>query len=360
MITPSVNENDDILGFIPTWLTELSKYSEMVFVITPYHNQKTILPSNVQVFGLNNYHAKKKIIIFRPFFTGFFYFHNFLKLAPKNDIIFCHMIPNFTIFSYPFAKLFNKPIISWFCHGTVNIKMRMLERLADKIVTCSREGYKSNSDKVVIIGHGIDCNLFKPKKTEKKSEIITISSIGRISPRKNIETIILAADILINKRGITNLRFDFIGGVPLRSQEEYFKYLINLVDEKKLEFYLNFSGSIPHSQITNYYNNTDIFVSASKTDSIDKALLEAMACGIISLTCNKSFTTILKKYDNLLLFKENDPEDLADKIKDILKMPDNDKMKISDDLREIVKRDFDVGNFMKKLSDVMKGIIKMN
>ncbi len=45
-----------------------------------------------------------------------------------------------------------------------------------------------------------------------------------------------------------------------------------------------------------------------------KKVLEAMACGIPVLVCNKTFEKNLVKFKDILIFQEKNPQDLAEKI----------------------------------------------
>ena len=69
-----------------------------------------------------------------------------------------------------------------------------------------------------------------------------------------------------------------------------------------------------------YYQGADIFVNLSSTGSIDKAVLEAMACGCLIITSNEAFKEILPaKYlvensarvfaDRIIEFKNSAPQD---------------------------------------------------
>ena len=44
-----------------------------------------------------------------------------------------------------------------------------------------------------------------------------------------------------------------------------------------------------------FYQSGDLFVNLSDTGSLDKAVLEAMACGLKILTSNEAFKSVLKE-----------------------------------------------------------------
>ena len=80
-------------------------------------------------------------------------------------------------------------------------------------VTASRESYRLSSDKVIVTGHGIDTERFRPLAESGKSrKEQALLSVGRISPRKNYETLIKAMDILVHKRKHAALTLMIVGG----------------------------------------------------------------------------------------------------------------------------------------------------
>src|SRR3989338_2848671 len=54
-----------------------------------------------------------------------------------------------------------------------------------------------------------------------------------------------------------------------------------------------FCGPIPYPRIQDFYHSGDIFINLSETGSVDKAMLEAMSCGLLALTSNEAFRDIL-------------------------------------------------------------------
>jgi len=71
---------------------------------------------------------------------------------------------------------------------------------------------------------------------------------------------------------------------------------------KKLENYIKLLGPISHNQILSYYQNSDLFINLSHTGSMDKVVLEAMACEKLVLTCNEAFFDFLN--DQRFIFQK--------------------------------------------------------
>ena len=71
-----------------------------------------------------------------------------------------------------------------------------------------------------------------------------------------------------------NARLTLVGGGPQKLRLE------ELAKELLLADRIRFVGSVPHADIQQYYQDADIFVSMSRSESFSTACLEAMACGL--------------------------------------------------------------------------------
>ncbi len=351
VITQKIDKNDDILGFFYGWLNELAKKIDKIYVLA-LEVKNADLAKNIEVYSLRRENGNSKLRRFLKFNQALLN----LSQNKKIDIIFIHMCPEYAILAWPYAKLKNIPIVMWYAHGHTNMKLRIAHLLVDKIVTPSSESFRIKSGKVAITGHGINVQKFSsqsgipqdPEKYHESGKKI-ILSVGRISPIKNYETLIKAADILINQRNIKDLKFQIVGGIPLKSQNKYLDFLKDMVGKYKLEDYLYFVGAVPYVQIQNYYRNCDLFVSASNTGSLDKAVLEAMASARTVLISNEAFADLLKKYSDILIFKKNNPDSLAGKILHTLALQDKDRDNLNYSLRESLAKDHGLDKFINNI-----------
>jgi len=55
-----------------------------------------------------------------------------------------------------------------------------MEKLADKILTASKESFRLPSKKVIITGHGINIEEFCPLPRRQRAENLRLLSVGRI------------------------------------------------------------------------------------------------------------------------------------------------------------------------------------
>ncbi len=334
IITQKIDENDNILGFFCSWLKKLAKRLDKIYVLA-LEGREVNLAENINLYYLNKENGNTGLI------RRFLKFNQVLAnlcLSKKIDIVFAHMCPEYAILAWPYAKLKNIPLVMWYAHGEINMRLRIAHFLVNRVVSSSKDGFRINSKKLVIVGQGIDIEKFKTKdlgfKIQNKEKIIL--SVGRISPIKNYEALIGTADILVNQKNIRNLKFRIVGGVPLESQNRYLDFLKHMVRECRLQDYVQFVGPAPYTQIQNYYQNCDLFVSTSNTGSLDKVVLEAMACGKVILTSNDAFKGILDGYSHELMFEKDNISALADKITSVLNISPQSYQKLGQELRNIV------------------------
>jgi len=342
MITRKVNKRDaSPAGFTYYWVKKIGEKLEKLYVITWQKSEREDLPQNIEISSLSGNKFKKIFILQKEL----------LKILPKVNGVFCHQNPEYTILAAPLAKIFRKKVVSWYTHKEVSWKLHLVNLLANKILTASEESCRlKNRKKIEITGHGIDVDYFKKRETKDRNEF-KIVSVGRISPVKDYEILIEAMEILVNKK-VNNLGVQIIGQPVLKSDQKYFDYLRQLVKSKNLEDYIKFLSPVPHNQIVSYYQDCDLFINLSQTGSVDKAVLEAMACQGLVLTSNEAFINILK--DERLLFKPKNPADLAQKIINLINLTLEEKEAIGLNLRNEVVKNHNLDKLINKIISQFK------
>lgn len=331
MITRKVDRSEHLAGFIYNWVEKLAGEVEELRVISWQEGDSSGLPDNVKVTHLKTKQSKfLKAVALK-------------KIVWKNlkyvDGIFCHQMPIYTIIAAPLAKIRGKRVVSWYMHKQVDLKMRLMTWLADTVLSASKESFRLKTKKLVITGHGIDTELFKPgeKQLSEKFEIV---SVGRISPTKDYESMIKAV------QHINNIELYIIGEAGLKIQKVYFDNLKQMIDKMNLAKKVKFLGAKPNSEIPKYLKSVDLFINLSGTGSLDKAVLEAMASGCLVLTSNESFQKILPK--ELMVEKDN-PKALTEKIEYIMQIPEDKKSQLRQQLRQEVVANHNLENLVKKI-----------
>ena len=138
------------------------------------------------------------------------------------------------------------------------------------------------SKTIYIVPTGIDLSRFqKELSTNEKEKIMSqlnitnedriISYIGRIAEEKNIgEILTLFADIVANDK---NIKLLIVGDGP------YLKILREQVINENLSNNVIFTGMIAPDEVYKYYKLSEVFVTASTSETQGLTYLEALSCG---------------------------------------------------------------------------------
>lgn len=355
MITQRIDLDDSILGFAHIWASKLAERVEKLYIL-PLWLGRDNLPSNVELYSAGKEKGANKIrrlINFNKAVAN-------IILSKKVNGIFIHQCPIYAILCSPYAKLAGIPMVMFYGHKSVNPTLRAAYILLDKVVSSSEEGFRINDSKKMVISQGIDTDVFKPLKIQasNNSNRRKILSVGRISPIKNYETLIEAANILINEKKRSDIEFEVVGDVGTEAQEIYFTSLGELVQKYNLQNYLYFRGAVPNREVVGYYQSCDIHVNLCPTGGMDKAVLEAMACGKAVLVSNATFKGVLGEYSNMMMFQEGNAKELSRKMEEILRLDDKVIINIGEDLRQTVVTKHSVEGFMDRLVGVFDSLIR--
>jgi glycosyltransferase involved in cell wall biosynthesis len=322
--------NDDLLGFFVGWTGELLRQAEMITIVT----QETgdFDPAkNLRVISLDKSNNTGKIKRFLMY-NWFLY-----KFRKDYDFLLVMMAPGWLIASFLMSKLLGKRIYLWYAVWRGNWKLKLAEKMADKIFCSVKKAFPFETSKLVLLGQGVDTDYFISDKTKRHKNKILL--LGRISPIKRIEVLFKALDELkhINANFFESINLEIVGDTTSTNDKEYLAALKKLAEELNLDKKIKWVGRISHQETVFFYQNTDLYINLTPTGSFDKTILEAMSCEDLILASNLALRDFMDiKLQSLTIFKENDSEDLAKKIYDILNIDDSTETSIRSQLREIV------------------------
>ena len=176
----------------------------------------------------------------------------------------------------------------------------------------------------------------------KRPHPLRLIYFGRVTKSKNID-IIITVLYLIRKRGIDAI-LDVIGGYD----DEYKKYLDNVVSTKGIDKYVSFYGRKPFRFIAEKLRKSHYFVfpSTEKQEGHSNSLTEAMGCGVVPIVSTVGFNCSICGCDELVV-NEIDAEDFANKI--IRIENNNEWAKYSNLVYDRVKANFTQSIVSKKL-----------
>jgi len=307
--TQAVDKNDPILGFFHRWIEEFAKYAEHIHVICLKEGAHD-LPKNVTVHSLKKTKSGASNVLNRIRYIAKLKLLSW-KLRNEYDSVFVHMNPEYVLVSGLLWRLLGKKISLWYTHKNVDWKLHLAEKLTHRVFTASKESFRLESNKTMVVGHGIDMQLFTSRREKAKGEnALKLLTVGRISSTKQIDVIIAALGALVRKNINAHLT---VVGVPITEEDQmYFAEVQNMACRDQLSGKVHFVGAVTHDQLPSYYEDADVFINMSRTGSLDKAVLEALAMGMPVVTGNEAFHNLLNPLR--LWISEGNPDAIVETI----------------------------------------------
>jgi len=221
-----------------------------------------------------------------------------------------------TIHGFPFHK-FQNPV-NFFIYLILE---KFAAKFCDKLVAVGKEvvdyGLKNKvgkKEQYAVIRAGIDVNLFKNAKVNKKEYLlnyglsdkkITVGMIGNLKKQKNpLEFVNIAKEVI---KVDDNVQFIFAGDGPLRNKVNY------LLKKYGIEKNVKFVGWIKEPE--KFIKAIDIFILTSLWEGLPCTLIQAIVAGKVCIATNiDGNKEILSKINPWLLYEPRNYIQAAKKI----------------------------------------------
>jgi len=209
---------------------------------------------------------------------------------------------------------------------------------------------------IAVIPSGIETDKFKIKKKyflrkkfklEKTDKILLF--VGRLGKEKSIDFLLYVfAEVLKKYSGV---HFVVVGNGPQKG------YLENLAKKLKIEQNVHFFGGVEYKKMPLVYNDADIFIFASTTETQGLVVLEAMASGlpIVAVDDSAIEETITDKVNGILVGK--DVNEFADAVLKLVRDKTKRKMLGKNARKKAVSFSEEC---IIKLENIYKEILKKN
>ncbi|MCR4275107.1 MAG: glycosyltransferase family 4 protein [Candidatus Campbellbacteria bacterium] len=285
IITQVLDTEHPILGFFHAWIEEFAKHCESVIVIC-LQEGKHSLPKNVRVLSLGKEKKVSRIQYLKRFFR-------YIREERDNyDSVFVHMNQIYVILGGLLWRLWKKQIALWYMHKHASLSLRIATPLVHTIFTASPESFPLRTRAVQYVGHGIDTDLFT-FRTHRTSDELHLVTVGRISPVKDLETVVDVISVM--HKNEAHCLLSIVGDAETRSQHTYKHSIIERIKDREIEAFISWKGSQSHAEIANIVGEADVFIHASRTGSLDKVVLEALAVGTLPVTCDPTLAEDLSE-----------------------------------------------------------------
>lgn len=346
MLTRRVDQADWLAGFTHTWIDRLARQVDFVDVICLELGDYD-LPANVRVQSMGKEQGYGRLRELWEFLRAI------KSIIRDVDVIFGHMIPRYTLVAAPWAITHRIPVVQWYTHRQVTVELRLVHALAKVIVTASPESFSLSSNKVVVLGHGIDMERFAPVSEKVTGERL-ILAVGRLSPIKNYEVLIKAFGYLASRPSYEDVRVAIAGGLTPHHGQVYADQLRTLAGECGVGDRVDFLGPVPYREIHRLFQRAAVTVNLCPTGGADKAVLESMATGVPVLVHNQTFLPLLGEDTPSLWCESLDPDQLAGQLAEMLSQSSEQREALGLRLRERVRADYDLDGLVRRLVGVFE------
>jgi len=310
IVTQKLDQDDDAEGYLSGWIEEFAQQVERVIVVCRIEG-KHRLPENVFVEAQGNFVSMIRTI---------------LKKRNDYDAALLFGLNPRACAGVPLWLLLQKRVGIW-------------DGAANKFWLMGRVG--------AILGPGIDTDVFRPAAGRAVKSVFDIVSVGDMDRLHDFETLLAAAKTLHGWGKRFSVRI--FGGAHAEREKLRFNQLTNLVRESDLAEHVEFQGGVPNRELSKYVRGSDLFVGTDSGATLSRSTLEAMACGVPSLTSNKAMADALGGYREALQYARGDSMQLAEKISWAIGLSRRERDILGRDLRDIVIRRYDLRDFISRI-----------
>lgn len=209
------------------------------------------------------------------------------RLMKQADVVHLHFPLPLGISLVLMRALVKRPLVVT-VHGNADVYelpramepiTRAVLQRADVVVSVSRDlgeylEHQMNVSNVTVIPNGVDVDLFRPAPGSRPR--LTLFSISRLVPRKNVDVLIAAVEQLVAEGEPLALVVAGTGPEEARIRQ--------LAEQSSGA--VRFVGFIDEDRKRQLLGETDVFVQLSTREGLSIATLEALASGVPCLVSN--------------------------------------------------------------------------
>jgi glycosyltransferase involved in cell wall biosynthesis len=364
----ATDADDPVLAFATEWLNRIARLYDHVDVITMRAGRLAVA-DNVRVYSVGKergYSEARRAAEFYRLLTS-------LVMRRRYIACFAHMMPLFAAMSAPLVKAAGIRLVTWYTHRQVSRTLKLATRMSDRVVTASPDSFPIPTDKLRVLGHGIDADFYRPEYAELIDPLNPDDDTGGTRPRlsrtqeaviKDGNYIVQVARLMPIKHQATlihaiapleDARIVLVGGSPPDTDGVYEHKLRGLAHGLELGARVAFAGAQPPILVREYYHRAAIAVNLSPPGLFDKAALESMAMGLPTIVANPAFEGLLGDHRELLcLPSSEDVDGLTERLRRLLSLIPLERLAIGSSLRRRVLEQHSLSGLVIRLDQVLR------
>ncbi len=243
-----------------------------------------------------------------------------------------------------------------------NDLLRLTSSVAERVITISETNKKAilennpavPADKVRVIRCGIDLDCFQPPRARQNSNVLQITSVGRLMPKKGHEYLIRACAKLQAQH--VDFQCVIVGSGELEQP------LKNLVSELNLNNRVTLAGATSQDWVRERLSRSDVFVLAcvpqknGDRDGIPVSMMDAMAMGVPVISTRVSgIPELVRDEDTGLLVTGQSASELASAI-ERLAADEELRQRIIQNALDLICREYDIKCNTAKLRSLFEEV----
>ena len=361
LLTQVVDEDDPVLGVVPHWIRALARRVDQLVVVA-LSAGRFEAPANVRVVSLGKplgdapVRGGARLALFAR------WLRTSLPLVARRevDVVFAHMVPLYAILGAILGRPFGRRAVLWYAHRSLDGRVRAAHGLVAAVATAGESSFRLASRKRRVLGHGIPlANFARPVDPGRLAEVRRrlgpgriLLSVGRMSPVKDLETLVDAARIA--RAALPDLALALIGAPPLPGDEGYLERL--RARARPLGDAVRFLDPVPYDDLPAWYQTADWVASASRTGSLDKNGLEAIASERSFFASNEAFLPVWGEAARDFVFPAGDGAALAARLVAFESLDADERAATLARLRRRVEADHDLEQLAGRLADLFRSV----
>jgi glycosyltransferase involved in cell wall biosynthesis len=182
----------------------------------------------------------------------------------------------------------------------------------------------NNNSKFYFVNLPINPLFQKKTKIKEKFPVFNIISVSITNPAKGSHLLLKAAVYLIQNN--MNFHISFTGkspfSIPFFKRTWYHNYIVNYINKYKLKTFISFLGNKTQEELSQFYGNSNLFVSPSYAENHSSSVKEAISMNLPVITSNVGgIDNYFQEGIHGFFFDINKENDLGEKILSIIRNP---------------------------------------
>jgi glycosyltransferase involved in cell wall biosynthesis len=276
LVTQALDEQDQVLSFFVDWVRGLATKGFLIRAICWKKGQVLRLPANVVVTQAPAGAFRRSWFLVKLSWQQ----RAWVKAA------FVHMLAPVVVALGAWWRMLGIRVSLWYTHGSVPWTLRVANWFATDIFTATEDSCRLATAKKHVLGHGINLEAFLVGTETREPMLLTV---GRIAPRKDQLALVRLAEELQKEMGMRPWRIIIVGRPALPSDRAYEQEVRLAIERAGLTDRVLLVGEKKGPELLALYQRAALFVNPSRTGSLDKVVLEALACGTPALVVGTSY-----------------------------------------------------------------------